>query len=238
MALSFVAQALGEAKSRRRAYNRAMRRAHALTLVFVVGCKLHSLASAVSFEGEIDMSVSSPSAALGSTTLKIEMKGAKSRAEAGLAGFSMVTLTDGDAKKVRTLEPMTHTYTETDLDALARATRTSTAKVTARKTGRSDKVAGDDCDVYEIDDPSGMASHTEFCMASGLGMLALGLTGPFAMYGKDGTWGDVLSHGFPLRVVLRDARGATVATIEATRIDRHAVPDSTFEIPAGYTKKR
>ncbi len=211
-----------------------MRLAHVVTLVFLAGCKMHSLASVVSFEGEIDMSVSSPRAALGSTAIKIEMKGPKSRAEAGLAGFTMVSITDADAKKTWTLEPMTHSYTETDLGALAAAK----PKVTARKTGRSDKVAGRDCDVYEIDDPSGATGHTEFCMASGLTMMALGLSGPFAMFAKDGTWGDVLSHGFPLRMVMRDASGAPFMTMEATRIERRSVPDSEFEIPAGYAKKR
>lgn len=214
-----------------------MRRAVVLAGL-LAGCKLHSLASVVSFEGEVDMSVSSIAFGRVATTLKMEMKGDKTRVETSLAGFSSVTLTDASAKKVWTLEPTTRTYTETDLSATTAAAKATMPKMSVRKTGRSDKVAGYDCDVYEVDDPSGALSHSELCLASGFSALALGLAGPFAAFAQADSFGDVLSHGFPLRMVVRDSKGAPLVTMEATRIERRKIPDSDLEIPPGFTKSR
>ena len=226
------------------AYDPGMRRAALLfaAVAMLASCKLRSLANLVSFEGEIDMSVGGSMASTGmsTSTMKMEMKGDKSRMEVGGAGFAVVSITDASQKKVWTLMPAMHTYSEIDLSkttAAAKASSLGKPKATSRKTGRTDKVAGYDCDIYEIDDPSGALSHTELCLASGLSMLSLGLTGPFAAFAKeDDTWGEVLSHGFPLRMVMRDPRGAPMITMEATHIERKKIPDSEFEIPAGYTK--
>jgi hypothetical protein len=67
--------------------------------------------------------------------------------------------------------------------------------------------------------------------------MALGLGGPFSTFAtSNDAWGEVLSHGFPLRVVMRDPSGAPIVKMEATRIEKKSVPDSELAIPAGYTK--
>src|SRR6185312_10271518 len=155
-----------------RAYHRRMRRA---ALVFalvamVASCKLRSLANLVAFEGEIEMSVGSSMPSMGSikSSIKMEMKGDKARTELGGFGGGY-SITDASQKKVWTVIPASHSYTELDLSkAAAVAKPVHKPKTTARKTGRSDKVAGYDCDVYEVDDPSGALSHTQLCLASGL----------------------------------------------------------------------
>lgn len=218
-----------------------MRRAALLfaLVAMLASCKLRSLANLVAFEGEIEMSVGSSMPSMGSikSSIKMEMKGDKARTELGGFGGGY-SITDASQKKVWTVIPTSHSYTELDLSKAAAAAKpVHKPKTTARKTGRSDKVAGYDCDVYEIDDPSGALSHTELCLASGFSMLSLGLTGPFAAFAKDDdTWGDVLSHGFPLRMIMRDPSGAPMITMEATHIERKKIADSEFEIPAGYTK--
>ncbi|HEY1955772.1 MAG TPA: DUF4412 domain-containing protein [Polyangiaceae bacterium] len=219
-----------------------MRRAVLLfaAVSMLASCKLRSLQNLVSFEGEIDMSITMSLGSLGSSAIKMEMKGDKARMEVAMGSVSAVSITDASQQKMWTLMPATHQYSEMDLGAAAAAAKARShpkPKTSAHKTGRTDKVAGYDCDVYEIDDPSGALSHSEVCLASGLSMLSLGLSGPFAAFAKDDdTWGDLLTHGFPLRFVMRDASGAQTMTMEATHIERKKIADADFEIPAGYTK--
>jgi outer membrane lipoprotein-sorting protein len=201
----------------------------------VASCKLHQLASVASFEGEIDMSTSTSLGASTAVAMKFKLKGTKMRTET--AGLGYATITDADAKKSWTLNPSARTYTEIALPSKTSAAPKS--KVKAVKTARTDTVAGRACDVYEMVDPSSPTpSPIEMCMASGLGMIALGLSGPFASFaqGEDDAWSEAFSHGFPLRITLRDPSGKPIVNMEATRIERKSVPDSEFQVPAGYTK--
>ena len=123
-----------------------------------------------------------------------------------------------------------------DLSKMSSTSTASAVKSTAkaRNLGRSDKVSGYSCDLWEVVDTT---MTTEICVASGLSMLALGLSGPFSMFAKgDDAWSQVLSHGFPLRMVMTDGSGKPLMKMEATRIDKKSVPDSEFAVPAGYTK--
>ncbi len=168
----------------------------------------------------------------GSMTFKI--KGDKLRTETPLAGFASIT--NGSAHKAWVLDTAARTYTETDLEGM-KATGTkpkSTAKAT--NTGRHDKVAGYACDVWTIDDPP--SGRVELCMASGVSMIAFGLSGPFSAFAKgDDAWSEVMSHGFPLRIVMFDPSGGPMMKFEATRVEKKTEPDSLFEVPAGFTKK-
>jgi len=212
-----------------------------IALATITSCKLKgfgasTLASLVAFEGEIDMSMTMAMAPATGMTASFEMKGTKMRTETkGIAAF--VSITDTEAKKSWTIDNTAHTYTEIDLAKLSSSSSApssvkSTAK--ARNLGRSDKVAGYSCDLWEVADTT---MTTEVCMASGLSMLALGLSGPFSMFSKgDDAWSQVLSHGFPLRMVMSDPSGKPMMKMEATRIDKKSIPDSEFAVPAGYTK--
>ncbi len=193
----------------------------------IASCKLRTLASVVSFEGEIDMSTG-----LGTATMKI--KGAKMRTET--PGLAIVSIVDADAKKSWSLDPATRTYSETDLAALSKSSGAAPrSSATLVKTARTDVVAGHSCDVYEIND--GHAVVADICAASGIGMMAMGLGGPFSAFATgDDAWSEAYSHGFPLRIVLRDPKGAPLMKIEAARIEKKSLPASDFQIPAGYTK--
>jgi hypothetical protein len=204
----------------------------------VASCKGHfveTLATLVSFEGDIEMSMSTPVGGAGSS-MTLEIKGDRVRTETGLLGSSFVSITDTRAKKSWTINNAARTYTEIDLSTVASAT-TATAKSTAKatNTGRHEKIAGYACDVWAIDDLP--ASHTELCMASGVSMIAFGMSGPFAMLAKgDDAWGQVMSKGFPMRVEMFDTHGTSMMKLEVTRVTKKSLPDSDFQIPAGYTK--
>ncbi len=199
---------------------------------------LSTLASLVSFEGDIEMSMSYGAiggVALPPLTTTFTIKGDKIRvASKGIAAFASIT--DMGAKKTWMLDDTAHTYTEIDLSAATAATSSPKATPASKavNTGRTDKVAGYTCDVYEIHDAS---SRTEACMASGISMIALGLSGPFSAFSKgNDAWSQLLSHGFPLRIAVLDPSGAPVMKMEAVRVEKKSVPDADMRVPAGYTK--
>ncbi len=95
-----------------------------LTIALCLGlllptCKLHSLASLVTFEGEIEMSTTTGPTPIPTPGFSVlfEMKGDKVRTESkGVAGLgSFVSITDASAKKTWTVDNAAHTYSEIDL---------------------------------------------------------------------------------------------------------------------------
>jgi hypothetical protein len=209
-----------------------------LCFVLVVTPSCKRIAAAVSFEGEIEMSMGG--AGVGMTTL-MTIKGDKIRTDMkGLMSYASIT--DMGAKKTWVLDTAAHTYTEMDLSKTPKPTTPPPAKSPAKvtKTGRTDKIAGYACDIYTIDDPT-LAMHLEACSASGISLVAFGLSNPFGLLapgqkGNDDMFTQLVSHGFPLRIAYLDASGAPLMKIEATRVEKKSVPDSDFAIPAGYTK--
>jgi hypothetical protein len=206
--------------------------------MLTAACKLKdlgALASLVAFEGRIEMSIDMPMMPSAALATSFEIKGKKIRSETkGIA--SMVSIADMDVKKSWLIDNGAHTYMEMDLAKSSSSTSSPTSKSTAKalKLGTSGTVAGYACELWEVTD---VGTRTELCIASGLSMMALGLSGPLGMYAKgDDAWSEVLSHGFPLRMVMSDASGKPSMKMEATRIEKKSIPDSQFVIPAGYTR--
>jgi hypothetical protein len=197
-----------------------------------------ALAALVSFEGEIEMRTKGGSGAFTGFATVFRIKGPKLRSEMSALGTDYVNISDMETKKSLSLDTKRRTYTETDLSASKTSSRSTTKAVA---TGRTDRVAGYACDVYEIEDTSAPGTPpAEICVASGISTVAFGLSGPFSYFtnrsNDDDAWGAALSHGFPLRITLRDPKGSPVMTLEATRVDKKDEPDSLFEAPAGYAK--
>lgn len=123
------------------------------------------------------------------------------------------------------------------------ATTNNTGKneeTTLTKTGETEKILGYTAEKY-------LATHknttTELWLAEGLGhFTAFGAGNPMAS-GRGGPptpqgWERALAHKglFPLRVITRDAAKKELFKLEATSVEKQALPDSLFAPPADYRK--
>jgi len=99
------------------------------------------------------------------------------------------------------------------------------------KTGHHDTVAGRDCEDWEIKSDKG--ETVRICVANeGASWLQLPSVGLPAEH----AWAAGLADGqhLPLRAITLDARGKETGRLEITKLEKKAVPDASFEMPAGY----
>jgi hypothetical protein len=207
---------------------------------------------AAQFEGTISMKMSSQDGSkTDGMTVKIVMKGDKQAtimtmpASAGpMAGLEMRSILDPKTNTVTTLVPLPPSMSAmagmagakgfkmvTDLSKVGGSTE-SDSKAQIKKLGTSEKVAGFDCDDYEITAANGDISRAcitqslgRFVFPQGSGGMGRGASAP--------PWAKAFGNrpAFPLKVVTADGKVA----VEVTSVDKGAVPASTFAIPDGYT---
>ena len=99
-----------------------------------------------------------------------------------------------------------------------------------KKTGKTDKVAGYSCEVWEIQQKT---SRMEACIAAeGTNWFQLPVSQLPAQY----AWAKELTDGkhFPLRFVSFDRTGAEEGRIELASIEKQPVDAARLELPAGY----
>jgi hypothetical protein len=119
-------------------------------------------------------------------------------------------------------------------------------EVVVKKTGASRKIAGYDCDEYSV--TMGEALRYDLCAAPALAPPTHyydALKGPFATMGPvarrfEKTFEEMKRiKGFPIAMhsSVKIMMVKSDVTSEATEIKKGAIPDSTFDIPAGYRKK-
>lgn len=127
-------------------------------------------------------------------------------------------------------------------DAVERAGYTpGPATIVVAPTTRTDKIAGRTCKYFTV----GYEQEADVCAASGMGEYIADqeIDGARAMGGKgparDTMYDDLGSRFpggfFPLKIVSR-ADGPERVVWQVTSIDRHPVPDDTFDVPPGYTQ--
>jgi hypothetical protein len=208
---------------------------------------------AAQFEGTINMKLSNYDGAnVDGMTVKIVVKGDKQAtimkmpASAGpMAGLEMRSILDPKTNTVTTLVPLPPSMSAmagmagakgfkmvTDLSKIGESTQ-SDSKAQIKKLGTSEKVAGFDCDDYEITAANGDISRAcitqslgRFVFPQGSGGMGRGASAPPA-------WAKAFGNraAFPLKVVTGDGKVA----VEVISVDKGAVPASAFEIPDGYT---
>lgn len=103
------------------------------------------------------------------------------------------------------------------------------SKTTFQKTGRTETIAGQKCDVYAFESPE---SKGDVCAATDMGSFVFSRPGPKA---ESPEWARGASARalFPLRVTAKDRKGQTVNML-ATRIERASQPAELFGVPADY----
>lgn len=104
---------------------------------------------------------------------------------------------------------------------------------TVTRTGKHEKVAGQDCERWEIRHTSG--KRTDACIAEDFVAFdfasLLPGAGPFTGSSSDEVKQKKL---FPLRSVDTDAAGNVTSKMEVTRIERTSIDKSRFEVPKDY----
>ncbi len=221
-----------------------------LMLAMLVG-SLSALPLAAQFEGTIQMKI--PAAAGDAeTTLKIAVKGdmqamaMQMPASAGpMAGMEMRTIIDAKANTATVLIPMPPGMamgamanakgikSVTDLSQVSVDLGVGDGKSEMKKLGTKQKIAGQDCDDYEITQAN--APTTRACISHELGRFVFPGRGGM-MGGMGGSPTPGWSHAFgknpafPLKVWNTDGS----VLMEITSIDKRPVSTSAFEIPEGY----
>jgi len=182
------------------------------------------------FEGEITMRTAranSPPA-----NLVVKAKGGKLRFDTNTNGQTASAIFDPQTNKVTALLDAQKAYMDMDFSSANVMPNTDPSTATIEKTGKSEKIAGLDCDDWVAKDPSGKRS--EVCIAEGLAFFDLeGLR-----KGGGAGWNKELRDKkmFPLRSVEYDASGKEMSRSEATKVEPKKVDDALFQVPKDYTK--
>ena len=197
------------------------------------------------FEGAITMHMTSAHRAT-ADDITFLTKGDKLRfdAPAGHHGEQTHVILENGTKQMFVILDAQKTYMEMDLaKTIAGATQVPGhaptapgAPPTITKTGKHEKIAGYDCEDWDIKDANG--KQAQACIAEGVPFIDLASAGPGAFAGSPSTWLDQL-HGkklFPLRAIDFDAAGKESSRMEVTKIEKKKLDDSLFALPAGYKK--
>lgn len=188
-------------------------------------------------EGEMDILVKNPKS---SGTIKMFAKATKQRMEMTMSDKSAkgAMIMDETKKEMIMLDDEKKTAMIMHLDAEGKPSTPggpsavgnpggggNAPKEECKPTGKSDTVAGYDCNICVTDSTD---SKTEACVANGLSFLGVGGSSAFgALAGK--------MAGFPLRAVKTSkADGKEIDRFEVTKIERKSITDDKFQIPAGY----
>ena len=185
------------------------------------------------FEGAIVMHTTS---ARGPADMLFLAKGGKLRIEVpGLDGQMTHSIFDPVAKKVTILMDSQQLAMQMPIPAVAGAAPLG-KDTTITRTGKHETVAGYDCEDWEIATDGGKTGRKEaVCVAQGLAFFDFtAMAGPTG--GTSRSWAEELrdKNGFPLRAVELDASGKEISRMEAKKIERKALTDATFAVPAGY----
>ena len=183
-------------------------------------------AAAGPFEGEIDVTVKDEASQKLPATITYRIKGAKVRYEPAAAPVKAIE--DGTAHHAYVIDDTKKSYE--DLDTTAKS-----APPSVTKTGKTEKIAGLDCEHWTLDD-SASQEKVDACVAKNVAWFDL------AQAPKPGAaepgWAAALTkeNAFPLRLVVSDAKGKERYRVDATKVNKAKQDDTLFQAPAAYKK--
>jgi hypothetical protein len=181
------------------------------------------------FEGEIVVTVKDDASKKLPVSITYDVKGNKVRYVPVAAPVYAVG--DLDAQRVYAVDDAQKSYDTIDVKSAPGAKVPPSPKV--QKTGKTEKVAGLDCEDWTIDDGS---EKVDVCASKGIAYFDIASD---AKAGSAETpWAVALTaeKAFPLRIVVHDRSGKEQYRAEATKADRRKIDDSLFQPPRGYKK--
>ena len=196
-------------------------------------------ALAAAFEGKVSFTLNTGQGQ--SQPINYSMKGDKIRIEMpgqkGMGGL----IVDPAKKEALVLMDEQKMYMAMAMpDVQAQAAEAKPGEVKLEKTGQKEKILGYDAEKF-ISTYQG--TTTELWLAEGLGSFLSFNPGNPMSGGRGATspsqeWERALAGKalFPLRVISKDKAGQETFKMEATAINKQALPDSLFVPPAGYQK--
>jgi hypothetical protein len=184
------------------------------------------------FEGEITMTTQRPGSA--ATSMVIKAKGDMLRFDVkSTSGEASHAIFDPAANKVVMVMDAQKSYMDLDFaKPSAPQPNTSADSSNVQKTGKHDKVAGVDCEVWTTADAAGKRS--EVCIAEGIAYFDLASLKAGTHSGLSKELRD--KRLFPLRSVDFDAKGVEVSRSEVTKIEKKSLDAAEFSVPADYKK--
>jgi hypothetical protein len=175
------------------------------------------------------------------------MKGDRARSEMTMDGMAIAMLMDASATTMTTLMPAEKMYMTMDLSRMRqRAQGSDTAEQQFTATGRTETIAGHECEHYL----TGTGQNTDMCVATGLGYyLGGGAAGRRGPGGGGGSYGvprpgdarmaafrTKFPNGFfPLRLTVTEG-GKVTTDMVVTSVEQRALADDLFTVPAGFTQ--
>jgi len=207
-----------------------MRRfAIALTTAAIAGA-----ASAGDFEGRAEYRITNPRGQQGTALALVGPGGARfhvefSMGQAGMPTIKATTLVRAAERgRVYAIDDTARSYVVLEADS----SRDRDWKVT--KLGKS-KVAGYTCERARIESEN--SRPAEVCIAAALGRIAFwaSSTGGKESEGILAALERAGLYGLPVRWASNEGEGEFV--LELVKASRESVPASTFDVPAGYTKR-
>ena len=209
--------------------------------------------AAAQFEGTITMKISNIGPTADEMMMKMAVKGDMQAtiltmpASAGpMAGMEMRIVVDPKTHLATSLIPLPPQMQAMPAFANAKGMKTvvdlskieagsADDKIDVRKLGTTEKIAGFDCENFEI--TSSQSKPVRACISQSLGRftfpdLGAGMGGMGRRGGPSPSWAKAFGDrpGFPLKVWGPDGAVA----MEVTSVDRAAVSASLFEIPEDY----
>lgn len=175
-------------------------------------------------------------------------KGDRARSEMTMDGMAIAMLMDASATTMTTLMPSEKMYMTMDLSRMRQRTQADTSEQQFTATGRKETIAGHECEHYL----TGTGQNTDMCVATGLGYYlgggAAGRRGPGSGGGSYGVPrpGDARMAAFrakfkdgffPLRLTITEG-GKVTTDMVVTAVERRALADDLFTVPAGFTEMR
>jgi hypothetical protein len=197
---------------------------YAITLAGLAGMPLAAHAQA-SFEGTVAMRLFAPSANM---DMLYSVKGSRVRADFTAGGSAMYFIRHGDKNEM--VMPASKMYMEQSISAsMAAGTGTAGKSPKITRTGKKETIAGWPCEHMLVTGEDGV---TDACISQGLGTF-LSAGNPMAARGRAADpMASLGKLGFPLKV--QKAGGETI--MQVTKIEKKALADSLFVVPADYTK--